>query len=371
MEMKKDNSIIIVCAGSASRSGLPFNKIFYPLGKKTVLDTVIDAFIPFGRIILVAAAADFETLKQLYPAHTVVLGGQSRTDSVKNGLAAAKGSHLVAIHDAARPFVSYTIIKDAFDCAEKTGSGIAAVKSTDAVCAADGERQITQSLKKESLYNIQTPQCFRYDEICDAYTRVNGSYSDDSEVYALAGYTPRLTSGDYKNKKLTTPQDFVDFTPFSVLGSGFDVHQLVAGRKLILGGVEIPFEKGLLGHSDADVLIHAAADAILSAAGEPDIGVLFPDNDNKYKNADSMIFLKEALVHLDKAGKKIASLSCVLIAQQPRLAGHIPAIRQKLAAALKTDAEKINISATTTEFLGIVGEGKAIAASAAVLCIDK
>ena len=370
------NSIIIVCAGKATRSGLPYNKIFYPLGKKSVLDTVIDEFVPYGRIILVAATADFEVLKNLYPVHTVVLGGATRTDSVRAGLNAAKGSELVAIHDAARPFVTSDIIKRAFASAREAGSGIAATKSTDAAVLLENHANITENqkithLKKENLYCLQTPQCFRYSEIAVAYQKVKGSYADDSEVYALAGFSPRLVEGSYANKKLTSSLDFADCTAFSAVGSGFDVHELVSGRKLVLGGLTIPFEKGLLGHSDTDVLLHAVTDAILSAAGEPDIGVLFPDNDDKYKNLNSAFFLAEALNRLDEANKIIASLSCVLIAQKPKLAPFVPLIKQNLSDLLRIDAAKVNISATTTEFLGIIGQARAIAASAAVLCVDK
>ncbi len=215
---------------------------------------------------------------------------------------------------------------------------------------------------------MQTPQCFRYEEITSAYKKVSGVYSDDSEVYRLAGYQPKITAGCYTNKKLTNPSDFIDYSPLNAIGSGFDVHKLVSGRKLILGGVQIPYSMGLLGHSDADVLLHALIDAVLSAAAMPDIGCIFPDTDPQYKDIDSLVLLDKATEFLKKSGKSIVYISCVIIAQQPKLNSFIPKIRQRIANRLNLDIDKVNISATTTEFMGIVGSGKAIAASTAVLC---
>lgn len=361
------DSVIIVCAGSATRSGLNYNKIFYPVGKQTVIDLVIEKFKPIGQIILCANKNDIITLKTLYPDCIVIEGGQTRTESVKNGLKAAVGSEIVAIHDAARPFVTKEVIIEAINCAKKFGSGIPAIKSTSAVCLAE-EDIILQSLNRDKVYLLQTPQCYKYDLITKAYSLVDGIYADDSEVFRLAGFTPRLTKGCNNNIKLTNPSDFLDFTPLNSIGSGFDVHPLVEGRRLILGGVNIPFEKGLYGHSDADVLLHALTDAVLSAANQPDIGVLFPDTDSYFKDIDSFLLLDKAMDLLNKAHKKIIFISGVIIAQQPKLASYIPQIRKNIADRIKIDVDKINISATTTEFLGIVGQGKAIASSVAILC---
>ncbi len=249
--------------------------------------------------------------------------------------------------------------------AVETGSGIAAVPVTDTIKATD-ENGKTVTLERSRLFAVQTPQTFRYDEILSAYRSFKGTATDDSAVYEAAGYAPSFIEGSPDNIKITTANDLFGHNRSDKTGIGFDVHELKENRKLILGGVEIPYEKGLYGHSDADVLVHSVTDGVLSAAGLPDIGVLFPDDDPAYEGANSVELLKKVREEAAENGYLAANVSAVVMAQRPKLAGYIPLMRKNIAAALGLTAENVNVSATTTEHLGIIGEGKGMAASAIV-----
>lgn len=367
---------VIVCAGKGERTGLSYNKIFYNLGHKTVLETVLDAFTAssVGKIVLVAAPDDTARIKDLikpYPSVTVCKGGATRTDSVKNGLNAVKDCDIVAIHDGARPFIRPELIDESVRSAIRFGSGILAVPATDTIKeVSDGK--IIKSLARQGLYNVQTPQTFRYDDIKKAYATVSGTFTDDAEVFERAGFTPHTVLGSYDNIKITTEYDLIKATPRGAkIGIGFDLHRLVKKRPLIIGGIKIDHEKGLEGHSDADVLTHAIMDALLSAAGLPDIGVLFPDNDPSLLNISSLVLLDRVVTAVRERDYSINNISAVIIAQKPKMASHIDAMRNTLAKHLNIAADSINISATTTETLGVTGKGKAIAASASCMLSEK
>lgn len=360
---------VIVCAGKGERSGLAYNKILHLIGRKTVLEKSLDTFLltRVKHITVVTSESDIAAVRDITSAYddiSVVLGGDTRAKSVYAGLKAYP-CDIVLIHDGARPYVTPDIIERAIDSAIEHGSGIAAVQSVDTVKRVQSGKAC--SLPRAELYNAQTPQAFRYGEILGAYSRADGVFTDDAEVYENAGYTPRLVDGSYDNKKLTTPADFAAPAKSSRIGIGFDLHRLVEGRKLILGGVTLDYHLGLLGHSDADVLTHAIMDALLSAADLPDIGVLFPDTDDKYLGISSITLLKQVLDEVTRKGYIIGNISAVVIAQQPKLAPVIPDIRRSLADALDIDIKQINVSATTTEKLGLIGEGNAIAANASCI----
>lgn len=360
---------VIVCAGKGERSGLAYNKILHLIGRKTVLEKSLDTFLltRVKHITVVTSESDIAAVRDITSAYddiSVVLGGDTRAKSVYAGLKAYP-CDIVLIHDGARPYVTPDIIERAIDSAIEHGSGIAAVQSVDTIKRVQGGKAC--SLPRAELYNAQTPQAFRYGEIFGAYSRADGVFTDDAEVYENAGYTPRLVDGSYDNVKLTTPADFTAPAKSSRIGIGFDLHRLVEGRKLILGGVTLDYHLGLLGHSDADVLTHAIMDALLSAADLPDIGVLFPDTDDKYLGISSITLLKQVLDEVTRKGYIIGNISAVVIAQQPKLAPVIPDIRRSLADALDIDIKQINVSATTTEKLGLIGEGNAIAANASCI----
>ncbi|MDE6201310.1 MAG: 2-C-methyl-D-erythritol 2,4-cyclodiphosphate synthase [Clostridiales bacterium] len=363
---------VIVCAGKGERSGLPYNKILHVIGRKTVLEKSLDTFLHtrVSHITVVTSNDDISAVRDITSAYdnvTVTLGGDTRAQSVYLGLQAYP-CDIVLIHDGARPYVTEDIIEHAIDSAIEYGSGIAAVPCVDTVKRVKGDK--AHSLPRAELFNAQTPQAFRYSEITDAYSRANGTFTDDAEVYESAGYTPRLVEGAYDNVKLTTPADFINPNKSCRIGIGFDLHRLVEGRKLILGGVTLDYHLGLLGHSDADVLTHAIMDALLSAADLPDIGVLFPDTDDKYLGISSITLLKQVLSEVERKGLRIGNISAVIIAQQPKLAPVIGDIRRSLADALNIKVTQINVSATTTEKLGLIGEGNAIAANASCLLME-
>lgn len=368
-------SAVILCAGKGERTGLTYNKILYNLGQKTVLETVLDKFKEtcVGEIMLVTTAEDAHDVSVLsspYNNISMCLGGASRAQSVQKGLRNLTPCDIVVIHDGARPYVSVDTINASIESAIRYGSGVVAVPTVDTIKQVT-DYNIVCSLSRSGLYNIQTPQTFRYSEILNAYNSVSGIFTDDSEVYSRAGYTPRIVIGTYDNLKITTPTDLFRTLPSNMrVGIGFDVHKLVRGRKLVLGGVEIPYTKGLEGHSDADVLTHAIMDAILSAANLPDIGVLFPDNDPNLLGISSMVLLDHVLSVARKNGYTVNNISAVIIAQAPKMAPVIGDIRHSLATVMNINPDMVNISATTTENLGIIGKGNAIAASASCLLTE-
>lgn len=370
---------VIVCAGKGERTGLPYNKVLYNLGYKTVLETTLDAFSDCGiqKITIVAAPADISAVSDIVKAYDnicVCQGGSTRLESVYNGLKNCP-CDIVVIHDGARPYVLPKLISDSIAAARQFGSGIAAVPATDSVKYCDGNE--VRSLDRSKLYNAQTPQTFIYKDILSAYERAAAVkeqiFTDDAQVYEWAGFTPHLIDGDLENIKITNARDLFKVLPQKTrIGVGFDVHRLVSGRKLILGGVDIPYKLGLEGHSDADVLIHAIMDALLSAAGLPDIGVLFPDTADEYAGISSIVLLQRVSNMLREREFTVQSVSAVIIAQKPKLADYIPLIIKSLSSVLEiNDGTNINVSATTAEHLGLIGEGKAIAASASCLLTEK
>ena len=263
------------------------------------------------------------------------------------------------------------ILWDALEAAYETGAAAPAVPVKDTVkVAADGF--VVETPAREKLYAVQTPQCFRtalYRQVlaqvcCDAVT-------DDCSAFELAGLPVRLTQGDYANYKITTREDLPapekNGGNGMRIGHGYDVHRLVEGRALVLGGVTVPYEKGLLGHSDADVLTHAVMDALLGAAALGDIGKLFPDTDPAYKGADSIALLQEVGRVLARAGWAAGNIDATLLCQAPKLAPYIPAMRENLAAALGISAEDVSVKATTEEKLGFTGSGEGIAAHSVCL----
>ena len=368
--MKEKISVIITAAGKGERSGLKENKIFAQINGVPCIKKTYDLFAGIKEItdiFITANENDYAKMQDLFPAAEIIKGGASRTGSVKNALAAIDDG-IVLIHDGARPFVTEKIVKDCIGGVKKHGSAVTAIPTRDTVAKNSGGNIVY--LGKAGLLSVQTPQGFFVKDIKKAY-ELSGdkAFNDDGEVYLNAFGKLNFSDGDKNNIKLTFPEDFRPTDGDIRFGTGFDCHRLVTGRKLILGGITIPHEKGLLGHSDADVLLHAISDAILSAACMRDIGFWFPDNDDKYKDADSADLLKTVLDVLKNHNAEIISVNLTIIAQEPKLSPYIEKMRQNLASLLNISASKISLSATTTENLGIVGEKQAIAAiTSAVVC---
>ena len=365
---------IIVAAGASRRMG--FDKLSYRLPDgRTVLETSCALFAAHpavDELVLVAGGnrPQCVAIAAACPKPcTVVQGGATRADSVRSGLAAAKGQ-LVAIHDAARPFASAEIITAALQAAAKSGAAAPAVPVKDTIKVADKDGKVVATPDRATLYAVQTPQCFDRALYLQALEAVSGEkaslVTDDCSLFELAGLPVTLTAGDYANLKITTKEDLQKEKTMRI-GHGYDVHRLVEDRKLILGGVEVPYEKGLLGHSDADVLLHAVIDAVLGAAALGDIGQHFPDTDPAYKGADSLALTREVAKIIAAHGYKVGNIDATILCQRPKLAPHIPAMRQNIADAFGLPLDAVSVKATTEEHLGFTGEGLGIAAHTVAL----
>lgn len=363
-------SLILACAGSGARAGFNHNKLWEQIDGKSVIDHTISAFRKsnlIDEIIITASEVDFEKMSALYSKDCVIAkGGDTRTQSVKNALDKVTGE-IVLIHDGARPFVTQKMISNCIETAKATGSAIPIIPTPNTMVRLSDED--CEYLGKGGIYSIQTPQGFLTKHITNAYARAcDKSFNDDGEVYKEFIGKLSFYDGDAKNVKLTYANDFVCQQQIR-FGVGFDCHRLVENRKLILGGVTIPHDKGLLGHSDADVLTHAVMDAMLSALSLRDIGYHFSDKDPQYKDADSMKLLDRVIKMLDDKGYKVDSISACIMAEKPKLLTHIPTITSSLATALNLPLDKVGITATTLEGLGFVGreEGICVHANAVVV----
>ena len=343
--MKNQNlpavSAIIVAAGASRRMG--FDKLSFRLPDgRTVLETscaALAAHPAVTQLVLVCGGnrAACEAIAAACPKPcAVVQGGATRADSVRNGLAAATGE-LVAIHDAARPFISAEVITAALTAAAASGAAAPAVPVKDTIKIADKSGRVVETPDRAALYAVQTPQCFQrtlYLQALDAVTGEKASLvTDDCSLFELAGLPVTLTAGDYANYKITTKEDLQKEKTMRI-GHGYDVHRLVEDRKLILGGVEVPYEKGLLGHSDADVLLHAVTDAVLGAAALGDIGQHFPPSDPKWKGADSRVLLRAVVALARQKGWTVVNCDATIVAERPKIGPHMPAIRASLAETL-------------------------------------
>lgn len=365
---------IIVAAGASRRMG--FDKLSYRLPDgQTVLEkscAALAAHPAVAQLVLVAGAnrETCEQIAQRCPKPCVVVaGGETRADSVRHGLEVASGE-LVAIHDAARPFVSQDVITAALQAAAQTGAAAPAVPVKDTIKVADADGRVQNTPDRATLYAVQTPQCFSRKLYLEALERVTGEkahlVTDDCSLFELAGFPVTLTQGDYENYKITTKEDLQKEKTMRI-GHGYDVHRLVEGRKLILGGVDIPYEKGLLGHSDADVLLHAIMDAVLGAAALGDIGKHFPDTDPAYKGADSLALTRAVAKLIAEHGYTVGNIDATILCQAPKLAPHIATMRQNIADAFGVSLDAVSVKATTEEHLGFTGEGLGIAAHAVAL----
>lgn len=370
--MDKSVSVVLVAAGASRRMG--FDKLTADLGGKTVLERSIEAFDTHpdvSEMILVAGEnrAWVEQLaKKCHKPVQVVQGGSTRAQSVRNGVLAAK-CELLAIHDAARPFVSGKIITEALQAASVYGAAAPAVPVKDTIKLVDSceHTWVENTPQRENLLAVQTPQCFSRALYLECLEKVHSdTLTDDCSLIEQAGYRVKLTQGEYENYKITTPEDLRGEKKMRI-GHGYDVHQLVEGRKLILGGVEIPYEKGLLGHSDADVLAHAVMDALLGAAALGDIGKHFPDTDPAYAGADSLKLMAHVADILAENGYRIENIDATILCQKPKLAAHIDKMRANMAKVLQIDVSQLSVKATTEEHLGFTGQGLGIAVHAVAL----
>ena len=375
-------SAIIAAGGRGLRVGGDSPKQLLTLGGRPILARSVDAFVACDVIseIVVALPSDLAAAPPAYLARrgkpvTVVAGGNERRASVANAFArVSERADVVVIHDAARPLVSDDLIRRTVTAASEAGAAIAALRAHDTVKQTNADGTITATLPRERIYLAQTPQAFRVAVLRNAL-RVDGDATDEAMLAERAGHTVRVVEGDPRNFKITTPDDLTmaehltagTHTPALRIGNGYDLHRLVAGRPLILGGVRIPFEKGLQAHSDGDVVCHAVTDAVLGAAGAGDIGRHFPDTDPAWKNADSIELLRRASGVVRDAGYAIVNVDVIVIAEKPKLAPHVDAMCRNVAGALGCDPSQISVKGKTNEGVESIGAGESIAVHAVAL----
>ncbi len=364
-------AVIIVAAGRGSRAGGDVPKQWQMLAQRPVLAHTLAAFKGFRRV-LVIHPDDRDRVADLEQAVEVVAGGATRDASVRAALEALAGSGVrrVLIHDAARPLISAAVIGRVLAALDHAQGAAPALPVTDALWrGADGHVSGTQS--RDGLYRAQTPQGFHFDAILAAHRAHPGGAADDVAVAQAAGMPVAIVAGEEDNLKLTYPADFARAEGILRgrnmdvrLGNGFDVHAFCEGDQVWLCGVSVPHGRGLLGHSDADVGMHALTDAIYGALAEGDIGQHFPPSDPQWKGAESRIFLAHAMGRVRARGYALANCDVTLICERPKIGPHAVAMRAALAGIIGVEMERISVKATTSERLGFTGREEGIAAMA-------
>jgi 2-C-methyl-D-erythritol 4-phosphate cytidylyltransferase/2-C-methyl-D-erythritol 2,4-cyclodiphosphate synthase len=367
----------VVAAGKGLRVGGDTPKQFREWRGKPLIRHSVEALLEAGAnplVVVVApdardhAQAALSGLAELQ----FVAGGATRQDSVRAGLealAASEPAH-VLIHDAARPDIPRAVLEGLLAALEHHPGAIPVLPVVDSLAVAS-EGVMTGKADRDALRRVQTPQAFRFADILTAHRAWTGATEagDDAQVMMDSNGSVALVDGDERLKKITFAEDFMDSSalPAFRIGQGYDVHRLEAGEELWLGGVLIPHDMGLAGHSDADVALHAITDAVLGAVGEGDIGTHFPPSDPQWRGARSGQFLEHAVGLARAAGYAIANVDLTLICEAPKIGPHRPAMRAEVARLMALDEGAVSIKATTTEKLGFTGRGEGIAAQAVVL----
>jgi 2-C-methyl-D-erythritol 4-phosphate cytidylyltransferase/2-C-methyl-D-erythritol 2,4-cyclodiphosphate synthase len=371
MYKEKKVSVVIAAAGAGSRMGGGIRKQYIRIQGKPMVVHAASAFweCVFVDHVCVVVNQDYDSeILNYLPEETVLVsGGSHRQDSVYNGLRSLPvDTDWVLVHDGARPFVSQEVILRVLDALEENPAVVPVVTPKDTI------RTEKETLNRSDLKAVQTPQGFHIETLLEAYeTAFERDYygTDDSGLVERIGVPIALVEGDYGNRKITTSDDLPD-SDYRI-GTGFDFHPLVKERPLILGGVTIDHPKGLEGHSDADVLVHALMDALLGAMGLGDIGKHFPDTDAKFKDISSMILLKKVMGWMQDEAMIPVNVDLTLLCERPKLAPYVPDMKRSLTSALKIRRSQINIKATTMEGLGLVGREEGIGCQASVLLQKK
>jgi len=373
---------LVVAAGAGSRAGSTIPKQYLPLGGKTVLRRSLEAFAfhnDVDGVMAVIGAGNTAlyksstlNLSKLLPPAT---GGASRQQSVRNGLEALAqhAPERVLVHDAARPFVSNTLISNVIAACGEEHAAIPALPMTETVKRV-AEGRVLDTVPREDLVTAQTPQGFPFAALLEAHREAasacRNDLTDDAAVAALAGIPVRTVAGERNNLKLTTPDDFAGAermlagTMETRTAQGFDVHAFGPGSAVRLCGVEIPHEQGLVGHSDADVGLHALTDALLGTIGDGDIGVHYPPSDPQWRGASSDRFLVDAAGRVRAHGGRILHLDVTLVCEWPKIGPHREGMRAAISRIAEVPVTRVSVKATTTEQLGFTGRGEGIAALA-------
>ncbi|MBX7481238.1 bifunctional 2-C-methyl-D-erythritol 4-phosphate cytidylyltransferase/2-C-methyl-D-erythritol 2,4-cyclodiphosphate synthase [Qipengyuania qiaonensis] len=362
---------VVVAAGKGLRAGQPLPKQFAQWRGKSVLRHSVETFLRAGAcpvVIAVPENGEKAALDALDGLHgfTLVTGGDTRQDSVLRALQAIESADRVLIHDAARPDLPPEVIQRLLAALDNAVGAIPVLAVVDSL-SIDSDGMMAGAAQRDVLRRVQTPQAFRYRDILKAHKAWQGERNagDDAQVLYAAGGDVAHVPGDDRLVKLTFAEDFMSQSPCTVrTGMGFDVHRLAEGEDLWLAGVRIEHDKGLVGHSDADVAVHALVDALLGAIGNGDIGSHFPPSDAQWKGASSDRFLSHAAGLVGEAGYRINNVDLTIVCEAPRIGPHREAMRIRIAELLGVDIAAISVKATTTERLGFTGRGEGIAAQA-------
>lgn len=372
---------LVVAAGRSSRLGGSVAKQFLDLAGRSVVERSAAALAacPGLDAVLVVLPAEsvgggddarLRTIPGILPS---VAGGATRAASVANGLAALEGFDHVLVHDGARPFASPALGFRVLEATRREGAAVPVLPVPDTVKEADASGFVLRTVDRRALRCAQTPQGSRRDwliEALDAALRAGREPTDEAQALEEAGRKVALVEGEAGNSKITTARDFEEARRrlsggIMRVGTGFDVHRFGGGRELVLGGIPFPGETGLDGHSDADVVLHAAMDAVLGAAGLEDIGALFPPGDPRYAGADSRGLAAQVARLAADAGFEIVNLDVTLLAERPRIRSRVAEMRASIAASFGIDADRVGVKATTLEGLGALGRSEGIACQAA------
>ncbi|CAM3863558.1 bifunctional 2-C-methyl-D-erythritol 4-phosphate cytidylyltransferase/2-C-methyl-D-erythritol 2,4-cyclodiphosphate synthase [Paracoccus yeei] len=378
MTIPRTYAAIITAAGRGTRAGGDLPKQWRKLGRDSALARSIRAFAGFSRIIVTVAPQDMDrALAEIAGPVVLVAGGETRSASIRAALETLEGSDIthVLIHDGARPLVSDAVIRGVVDALQAGAQAAApALPVSDALWRAEGG-QVTATASREGLFRAQTPQGFALAPILVAHRAFPEGAADDVELALRAGLAVSVTPGDEDNLKLTWPGDFARAERILGnamdirLGNGFDVHAFTAGDHVWLCGVRVPHDRALLGHSDADVGMHALTDAIYGALAQGDIGRHFPPSDPQWKGAESHIFLRHAADLARSMGYRLSNADVTLICERPKVGPHAAAMQARLAEITGTDPDRISVKATTSERLGFTGREEGIAAIATATLI--
>ena len=361
---------VVVAAGKGLRAGQPLPKQFAMWRGKPVLRHSVEALLASGADPLVVAipengeAAARQALESL-TGYELVTGGATRQQSVARALSAIGSADRVLIHDAARPDLPEIVIARLLDALDDAPGAIPVLPVVDSL-SRDENGLMVGTARREELRRVQTPQAFRFADIRGAHATWEGDpiAGDDAQVLRAAGGAVAHVAGDERLAKLTFAEDFMTALPPMRVGMGYDVHRLAEGEELWLGGIRIEHERGLAGHSDADVALHAIVDALLGAIANGDIGSHFPPSDPQWKGASSDRFLAHAARLVTDAGYAVGNIDLTIICEAPKIGPHRQAMRERIADLLGVDINAISVKATTTERLGFTGRGEGIAAQA-------
>lgn len=386
---------IIPAGGAGKRLGLEVAKQYLLLGSLPVLVHTIRVFQIMelvSAIVLVVPKEDVASVQKnivekygLTKVMTVVAGGRERQDSVCNGLQAVPETcDVVIVHDGVRPFVTRDMITRVVAAAAQCGAASIGVPAKDTIKETTDENIVTATLRRQNLWQTQTPQAFGYELLCRAYAEAQRDHfygTDDASLVERMGVNVQMVAGSHENIKITTPEDLLIAEALmenkkkeilvSRSGLGYDSHRFSPDRKLILGGVEIPCDRGLQGHSDADALLHAVCDALLGMAGAGDIGRHFPDTDEAYKNISSLVLLERVCQIITAKGLSVNNIDVTAMMEKPKLAPYADAMAANIARTLNIPEAAVNIKAKTNEGMGFVGRGEGVAVLAIASGVER